>query len=449
MQQKNVAAIQNDAAATAKERNQHCSIQNGVNRSQVGKHLILDYWDCDASLMINETALTALLTQAAHAAGATVMSTHSHRFGHQGVTAVAILAESHISIHTWPESSYAGVDIYTCGKCDPLLAHETLANGLSARRSEIVRIARGKYDSHNSIMVVSDEPSLATEVDGNDAWFQEDAVPGCRHGNVSHGFNISELVHKGHTQFQEYLIFDNPVYGRVLVLDGIVQLSTSDEYIYHEMLIHPTMFTHPNPRRVVIVGGGDGGALREVLKHDPEQVVMIDIDEQFVRAAAKHMPSISAGAFDDPRVTLLFEDASEALKQFEGKFDVAIIDCNDAVGPSEALFEEDFYTTVANSLTVDGMCAVQAGSMLEEEFLQQTHNRMTSRLGRTTGFRLTMPSYHCGEYVFLVASKSCDPSGPVSSELAERQSCRGVVTKHWSPAMHHASQVLPPLSQLW
>lgn len=280
-------------------------------------------------------------------------------------------------------------------------------------------------------------------------WFLEGTVPGRRHGNVNHGFRITEVVHKERTRFQECLIFENPVYGLVLVLDGIVQLSTSDECIYHEMLVHPPMFAHPKPRRVLIVGGGDGGTLREVLRHDPEQVVMIDIDEQFVRAAAEHLPSLSAGAFTDRRVTLLFEDASEALLRYEDAFDVAIIDCNDALGPSEALFEEGFYATVARALTDEGVCAVQAGSMLDVEFLQQTRRRIASHLGRTTGFRLTMPSYHCGEYVFFVASSSCDPAGPDATTLAELQTRRGVVTKHWSPAIHHASQVLSPGATLW
>ncbi|RLA45770.1 MAG: adenosylmethionine decarboxylase [Gammaproteobacteria bacterium] len=448
--QSNSNSVQRDSAIVAAKEKYRCeSILRDINKCQLGRHLIVDYWDCDADLLNDAAALCALINEAAYAAGATVMSTHSHQFGHQGVTAIAILAESHISIHTWPETRYAGVDIYTCGGCDPLLAHETLLKTLSAHRSEIVKLTRGKADSPNSIAVVSDEPPLHTGLDADGTWFREDTVPGCRYGNVSHGFNISELVHKGHTRFQEYLIFDNPVYGRVLVLDGIVQFSTSDEFIYHEMLIHPAMFTHPNPRRVVIAGGGDGGALREVLRHNPEEVIMIDIDEQFVRAAAKHLPSLNAGAFEDPRVTLLFEDASEALLRYEGAFDVAIIDCNDAVGPSEALFEEDFYTTVARSLADDGICAVQAGSMLDEEFLRQTHRRMTNQLGRTTGFKLTMPSYHCGEYVFMLASRSCDPAGPDTSTLAELQARRGIVTKHWSPEIHHASQVLPPRFQLW
>lgn len=280
-------------------------------------------------------------------------------------------------------------------------------------------------------------------------WFHEDTVPGRRYGNVNHGFKMTKVVHRDRTPFQECLIFENPVYGRVLVLDKIVQLSTSDEIIYHEMLVHPAMFTHPKPRRVVIVGGGDGGALREVLRHDPEEVVMIDIDEQFVRSMPEHLPSLSQGAFEDSRVTLIFEDANEALTRYEGTFDVAIIDCNDAIGPSEALFEQGFYATVARSLTKDGVCAVQAGSMLDVEFLEQTRDRMANVLGRTTGFRLTMPSYHCGEYVFILASASHDPAGPDATSLAELQSRRGVVTEHWSPPMHHASQVFPARLSLW
>lgn len=436
------------ASPFVQEKYRRESVPECVDMQPHGRHLVVDYWDCDAGFLNDEAKLIGILTRAANAAGATVISTHSHHFEHQGVTAVAILSESHISIHTWPENSYAGVDLHTCGGCDPLLAHEVLVEALSAGRAEFVELARGRADSPRSI-VVSDEAPRRSGAEDDDRWFHEGAVPGRRQGNINHGFRISEVVFKERTRFQECLIFDSPVYGRVLVLDGIVQLSTFDEHVYHEMLIHPPMFAHPKPRRVVIVGGGDGGALREVLRHNPEQVVMIDIDEQFVRAAAKNLPSLSAGAFTDPRVTLLFEDASKALLRYENAFDVAIIDCNDAIGPSKVLFEEDFYAAVSRALKHDGFCSVQAGSILDVEFLLQTRDRIGTHLGRAAGFRLTMPSYHCGEYVFFVASKSRDPSGPDATTLNDLQAKRGIDTRHWSPAMHHASQVLPPESELW
>jgi len=416
--------------------------------STTGRHFVVDYWECDSEILNDETELVLLLNKAAEAAGARVMSTVSHQFASQGVTAISILAESHISIHTWPGIKYAGIDIYTCGSCDPLLAHKVLSEALSSRRATFVELERGKADSSRSIIMRSAEAPLRSGLEDDHTWFLEGSVPGQRYGNMNHGFALSELIVNERTSFQECLIFDTPLYGRVLVLDGIVQLSTFDEHIYHDMLIHPPMFVHPKPQRVLIVGGGDGGALREVLRHNPEQVVMIDIDEQFVRCAAEHLPSLSDGAFEDPRLELIFEDASTALSQYENTFDVAIIDCNDAIGTSEALFEEDFYASVSRALKDGAVCSVQAGSMLDMDFLKQTRQRMSAHLGHTTCFRLTIPCYHCGEYVFMLASKSLNPAGIDPSILTKRQCQRNIHTSYWSPAIHQASQVFPPGSPL-
>jgi spermidine synthase len=160
-------------------------------------------------------------------------------------------------------------------------------------------------------------------------------------------------------------------------------------------------------------------------------------------AAAEYLPGLSDGAFADPRVTILFEDASKALQRYESAFDVAIIDCSDAIGPSEVLFENDFYATVSRALKVDGIASVQVGSMLDPDFFLQTRRRIADHLGSTCSFRLTMPSYHCGEYLFVTASGSRDPSGPDIGTLADLQAQRGIVTKYWSPVIHHASQALP------
>ena len=113
-------------------------------------------------------------------------------------------------------------------------------------------------------------------------WFCEEVVPGKRLGKIKHCFSIDRLIFKGKSLHQEILVFDNAVYGRIFVLDGIVQLSEKDEYIYHEMLVHPILFSHPNPKRILIVGGGDGGALREVLKHRVKEVWLVDIDKKVI-----------------------------------------------------------------------------------------------------------------------------------------------------------------------
>ena len=420
----------------------------GKRTGPVGRHLVLDYWDCEAGLLNDKDALVQIINDAAEATGAQILSTESHQFEGQGVTAVSILAESHISIHTWPEIKYAGVDIYTCGTCDPLLAHALIKEKLASSRVKLVELHRGRDDSFDAINARSEAISQRSGLAGNQKWFFEDCVPGRRSGKIRHGFAIEQVVISERTAFQEYSIFDSRLYGRVLALGGIVQFSTTDEYIYHDMLVHPAMFSHPNPKRVLIVGGGDGAALREVLRHNPDQVVMIDIDEQFVRGAAEHLPSLNAGAFEDPRLELLFEDASTALPRFKNSFDLAIIDCSDAVGASEPLFEKGFYASVAQSLKAGALCAVQAGSMLDMDFLTQTRQRISAHLGSVGCFKLTIPSYHCGEYVFMVASKSHDLLELDSATLAKRQSQRGIETKYWSPAMHHASQVFPPGSAL-
>ena len=281
------------------------------------------------------------------------------------------------------------------------------------------------------------------DLDAEVGWFNEAALPGRRHGNVNHGFRVTNLVHSGRTAYQDVLIFDNLVYGRVLVLDGIVQLSTFDERRYHEMLVHPPMLAHPTPRRVLIVGGGDGGTLREVLRHAPREVVMIDLDEEIVSQSARHLPTLSAGAFQDPRVTLLHEDAAVAIERYADCFDVVLIDCNDAIGPSAPLFKSRFYAAVARALRPGGLCGVQVGSFLDLDFLVSTRRSVAAHLTRTVPLRFTMPSYHCGEYCFFVASRDSDPAGPPPDVLTKRLHARDIQRlDYYSPAMHHASQIM-------
>lgn len=418
---------------------------NSVDLPTVGNHLLVDYWKCDLELLNDEQSLRNLLMQAAEGAGANVLSVHSHSFPGEGVTAVAILSESHLSIHTWPKLGYVSADFYTCGTSDPRDAHKILEAGIGAGKARVKNVVRGK-ESQDASGYQTNIPGLSEDK----SWFFEGAIPGCREGKISHGFLIDKVVLEERSKFQDYLIFDSLLFGRVLVLDGVVQLSTSDEYIYHEMLVHPPMLAHQAPKRVLIVGGGDGGTLREVLKHNPEKVVMIDIDEQFVINIRGHLPTLHDGAFSDPRVELIFEDAFTAISRFEGKFDVAIIDCNDDLGPSEPLFTEEFYAMVSRSLSDEGVTSVQVGSLLDEELITRTKERMEGgQLGEVTGFHMTIPIYHCGQYCFLSAAKTGAPSGPDIPSLHKLQEERSLKTRYWSPEVHHASQVLPPKVNLW
>jgi spermidine synthase len=209
------------------------------------------------------------------------------------------------------------------------------------------------------------------------------------------------------------------------------------------MLVHPAMFTHAVPRRVVIVGGGDGGTVREVLRHAPEEVVVLELDEEVVRASQEHLPEVGAGAFDDPRVELVLGDAVESLARFEGAFDVAIVDSSGPSGPARSLVGEDFYALLARALDPGGVSSFQTGSLLDFGVLRELAGRVSGALGQVTGFRATIPSYNCGEYLFLVASRHLDSAGPDRAALTRLQEQREIRAKHWSPGGHHASQELP------
>lgn len=278
-------------------------------------------------------------------------------------------------------------------------------------------------------------------------WFCESSVPGKRAGTMEHCFAMSKLVYKGKTPYQSVLIFDNPVFGRVLVLEGIVQLSEKDEFIYHEMLVHPILFSHPKPERVLIVGGGDGGTLREVLKHPVKEVVMVDIDKKVVELLKKYLPFVSDGAFKDKRTNLIIGDGLKFIKQYKNYFDVIFIDGNDEVGAATKLYGEKFYKDVHKALKKDGMVSAQIGSIsLDFETLV---NRACKRFRKlflfVEIFKLTMPSYHCGEYGFVAASKKID-FVKVSSQVMKRRFKKIEAKKkfrYYSPEIHWASMVLP------
>ncbi len=278
----------------------------------------------------------------------------------------------------------------------------------------------------------------------NTIYFTEGAVPGTRHGKIHHKFVIDKFIYKGKTDFQNILIFENFAYGKVLVLDGIVQLSESDEFIYHEMLTHPYILSHPDPKRVLIIGGGDGGTLREVVKHDIEECVMVDIDQKVVELCQQHLPFISDGAFQHHNAKVLFEDGLAFMKKYNNHFDVVIIDCNDAIGPSEKLFSRAFYQDIGTALTENGVCAFQMGAFMDFDFLQEMHDNLKSVFKYTVANRLTMPCYHCGEYCFMGASNAIDfkniPADVMTKRITSFTEKNNL--RYYNAGIHQASQCL-------
>ena len=277
-------------------------------------------------------------------------------------------------------------------------------------------------------------------------WFCEDAVPGTRFGRMRHCFLIDKLVFKGKSPYQEILIFDNPIYGRIFVLDGIVQLSEADEYIYHEMISHPILFSHPNPKKVLIIGGGDGGALREVLKHPVDEVYLVDIDKKVIEISKKYLPFVSRGAFKDKRLKLFIGDGLKFIKKFKDYFDIVIVDSNDPVGPSLTLYSSNFYKEVFKSLKKEGIMVAQVGSFLDfENLVKKTFFKLKKFFSSAQIFKLTMPSYHCGEYSFIGASNKVNLNKIDFKRIKKRFDRLNIQTKYYSPEIHLASMAIPKI----
>jgi spermidine synthase len=191
-------------------------------------------------------------------------------------------------------------------------------------------------------------------------WFMEYVTP-----HFIQQFSISDIVYTGESEFQSIQILDTPAFGKCLVLDGKIQCSESDEFVYHEALVHPAMIAHPGPETVFIAGGGEGATLREVLAHRTvKRVVMVDLDKKVVDICREHLPSLSNGAFEDSRAELLHVDAMKYLDETPETFDVVIIDLTEPLeeGPAYLLYTQEFYQGLRERLTEGGVLGVQSGS---------------------------------------------------------------------------------------
>ncbi|GAB6134578.1 polyamine aminopropyltransferase [Thermococcus prieurii] len=219
------------------------------------------------------------------------------------------------------------------------------------------------------------------------------------------GFKVKERLFETQTKYQRLELYQTEGFGKLLVLDGTVQLVEIGEESYHEVLVHPVMLAHPNPRRVLIIGGGDGGTLREVLRHESvEKATMVEIDEMVVEVSRIYL-GIDRGAFDDPRAELIIGDGVEYLKETEESFDVIIVDSTDPVGPAKLLFSEEFYRSAYERLNEKGLYITQAGSVyLFTNELIDAYKAMKKVFDRVYYFSFPVIGY-ASPWSFLVGVK--------------------------------------------
>lgn len=251
-------------------------------------------------------------------------------------------------------------------------------------------------------------------------------------------FRVRASLWRERTCFQDLAILDTFQYGRMLVLDGAVQTTEADEFVYHEMITHVPLLSHPGPERVLVVGGGDGGVVREVLKHPTvERVRVAEIDERVVEVAKHFLPGMSA-SLTDPRVEVWIGDGVAIVEEARGEYDVILVDSTDPVGPAVKLFEISFYRAIERALRPGGLFTAQCKSpFLDLPFIQRMVGLLRGIFPVTRVYTAPVQTYPSGLWCFLVGSKGPDPL------LAEERRVEPLPTRYYTSAIHRAAFVLP------
>ncbi|SNX55408.1 polyamine aminopropyltransferase [Thermoanaerobacterium sp. RBIITD] len=264
-------------------------------------------------------------------------------------------------------------------------------------------------------------------------WFTE-------HHNeyINYSLKIKKTLNTEKTDYQELAIIDTEYYGKTLVLDGILQTTENDEFVYHEMIVHVPLFTHKNPKSVLIVGGGDGGAIKEILKHKTvERIVLAEIDERVVENSKKYLPSISYG-LDDEKVEIMIGDGIKYVEEHKNEFDVVIVDSTDPIGPAVGLFTIDFYKSVYECLKEDGIIVAQTESpFIYGKLINKLSKMFKEIYPIVKPYICTIPTYPGSLWTFTMGSKKYDP------EAIDVNMIPKINTKYYTPEIHKSCFVLP------
>jgi len=311
----------------------------------IGKHWVAEFEGCDGSIINSGAQMKQIVTDAVNKANASMVAIIYKEFEHLGVTVLALLSESHVGIHTWPQYGYAATDVFTCGNiAQPQLAIEHMekmfkANATTSRYTFFHR--GGKMPT----------PDLRVMEELN---------------------NEKELVAFIQTPFQKAHIIWTELYGLQFFLEGVSQSAQTDEYVYHEALVTAPLLTHPTTKRVMVMGGGEGATLREMLQFlSVEEATMAELDGDVAKLCKDYMPTWSAGAYDDPRANLVIGNGIEFItkKSKDDYFDVILMDTLDPIDGilSFGLFNVPFYKSMHKKLTKDGILVIQGGQLDEDE----------------------------------------------------------------------------------
>ncbi len=277
-----------------------------------------------------------------------------------------------------------------------------------------------------------------------DHWVDETLYPGW-----AQRFRVAEVLAEERSPFQSIVVVQTVSHGRVLLLDGAVQVTEADEFVYQEMISHVPLLAHGSARRVLIIGAGDGGVLRRVLQHaSVEEAVMVEIDGAVMRLARQHIPAIGGNAWSDPRATIIEGDGIKHVAEAaEGAYDVIIVDSTDPVGVGEVLFTTEFYADCRRILGPAGILVSQCGvPFMQPDELRQTRQRQVQSFQWASAYVVAVPTYVGGFMTLAIASDRLDVDSVPTDVLRSRAAVAGFLgsTQYWSPEVQAAAFKLPP-----
>ncbi|NYT78885.1 polyamine aminopropyltransferase [Alcaligenaceae bacterium] len=401
-----------------------------------GLHLTADLYlcDCDLSLLTQAGPLADMCRGHTLDAGLTLVAEKWHTFPDfqgepGGVTGMLLLAESHLALHTWPERQGVTLDVYVCNfmgdnsaKAEQLM--QTLVDAFKPAKMQRERLLRG--DEHG--------PGANGEL------VFENLTP-----TASFGFRFAERTLSLQTNYQHLELLRSDDLGHTLRLDQRFMTSEADEFFYHEALVHPAAMAHPDPSKVLIIGGGDGGALEEVLKYPSvTEATLVELDGQVVEIAREHLQNINRGAFDDPRVTVHIADGVQFLVQTQQRFDLVVLDLTDPDTPAGPLYTEAFFKECKRVLAPGGAVVLHLGTPFHNpEQVKQLAGELSAVFDQVHGYGLHIPLY--GTYWALaIASSELNPLAPGRDQIQQRLTQRGIGDlQYYNADIHGALFALP------
>jgi len=364
-----------------------------------GLHLIGDLTGCrcDPQLLLDGESFRAKCLDMVSASGLTTMDATFHTFDGGGFTGTVVLAESHLAIHTWPERQGLTLDVYVCN-----YSADNSAKAKKLFEQLVAYFQPGEVAKH--------------EIDRGEHTLMEPL-------NDTTGFYIraKKQIGEWQTKYQKMQIYETAHYGKLFRLDGFNMTSEKEEFVYHENLIHPALTAHLAPKKVLIIGGGDGGSSEEALKHPSvEQVTMVEIDGDVIEVAKEHFKAVHNGVFDNPKLRVIVDDGMKFVRETQEKFDLIALDLNDPMGPAEALYSSEFFQQLRAALAPGGALTLHVGSPIARpERVAELAQRLNGVFRIVRPYTMYIPLYG-SQWAMAVCSDKLDPKAFTADEIDRR-----------------------------